>query len=479
MSNAEIAGRGGSLGWGDETAVGILGISYGSRFACMADCLSRSDHNIKLFIADKQRNPFNVKKAEETRGEHVVIPDLNVGDITKFAKKHEKEIDFCVVGPEAPGMNGIRDRIEKETKIKVICPTAEYFIERSKVEQRKLIDKIVPKANPKFKVFNPKDYGPKSDVKKDVYKWLDEIGDKVAVKPDAPATGKGVGVWGDHFTSRDDMFKNFFMPNFEKGPVIVEEKVEGEEFSLQFVSDGEHLVPTPAVRDYKRAFDWDLGQNTGGMGSYKDRGNLLPFMREGDCKEALEIGDKIHEKMKGAKNNPAVRGVMYMAYIVTRSGVKVLEINSRWGDPEMMNVLPVLKDDFVDVCFGTLEGDLRKLNFENKATVVTYAVPLEYGGYASYSGSRKVDLSGAEKLRGKYGDDLRIYPGSMELRDGETYVLKSRAVAVVGIANSLDEARDISLEGIRKIDGPLRHREDVALPEYIDRSKKHMERILA
>lgn len=311
------------------------------------------------------------------------------------------------------------------------------------------------------------------------YRWLDEIGEEVAVKPDAPATGKGVGVWGDHFTSRESMFENYFLPNFEKGPVIVEKKLEGEEFSLQFVSDGEHLVPTPAVRDYKRAFDWDLGPNTGGMGSYKDSGDLLPFMRKSDWREALEIGEKIHEKLKQGKRRPEVRGVLYMAYIITRDGVKVLEINSRWGDPEVMNVLPILKGDFVEVCFNILDSKLKKLDFEKKATVVIYATPLDYGGYATYSGPKKVDMSKAEKLKEKYGDDMRIYPGSMEVRDGENYALGSRTVAVVGIADTLDAARSISMEGIRKIDGPLRHREDIALPEYIERSKNHMKKILA
>jgi len=163
--------------------------------------------------------------------------------------------------------------------------------------------------------------------------------------------------------------------------------------------------------------------------------------------------------------------------MTTKDGVKVLEINSRWGDPEAINILPILKNDFVEVCFEILDSKLKKLDFEDKATVVTYAVPLEYGGYAIYSGPKKVDLSRAEKLKEKYGDNLRIYPGSMEVRNGENYALGSRTVAVVGIADTLDEAREISMEGIRKIDGPLRHREDIALPEYINRSRKHMEKL--
>ncbi len=457
--------------------IGVLLVSYGSREACIADILARSQERVRLFIADKQRNPFNLRLAEQTGGEHVVIPDLNVEDIVKFAKKHEDSIDFGVLGPEGPGMKGLRDRIEAETKVKMICPTFSFFIERSKVEQRKVIARACPRANPEFRVFFPADYSSLEEVKRDVYDWLDEIGDEVAVKPDAPAVGKGVGVWGDHFSSREEMFEKFFIPNFEKGPVIVERKLEGEEFSLQFLSDGRHLIPTPAVRDYKRSFEWDRGPNTGGMGSYKDREEILPFMSAADWREALEIGERVHGFLSGPYGNPGLRGVMYFGFISTAEGVKVLEINSRWGDPEVMNVLTVLEDDFVEVCLKTIDGNLGRLHFRRDATVVTYAVPLDYGGYARYSGPRPVDISDAERLREKYGDRIRIYPGSLEVVDGRMFALSSRTVAVVGIADDLEEARRISLEGIRRIDGPLRHREDIALPEHIERSVSHMRRL--
>jgi phosphoribosylamine--glycine ligase len=455
--------------------IGVLLVSYGSREACIADTLARSQERVRLFIADKQRNPFNLRLTERTGGEHVVIPDLNLEDIVRFAKKHEDSIDFGVLGPEGPGMKGLRDRIEAETKVKMICPTFSFFIERSKVEQRKVIAKACPQANPEFRVFFPADYSSVEEVKRDVYDWLDEIGDEVAVKPDAPATGKGVGVWGDHFSSREEMFEKFFIPNFEKGPVIVERKLEGEEFSLQFLSDGRHLIPTPAVRDYKRSFEWDRGPNTGGMGSYKDREEILPFMSPADWREALEIGERVHGFLSGPYGNSGLRGVMYFGFISTAEGVKVLEINSRWGDPEVMNVLTVLEDDLVEVCLKTIDGNLGRLHFRKGATVVTYAVPLDYGGYARYSGPKPVDISDAERLREKYGDRIRIYPGSLEVVDGRMFALSSRTVAVVGIADDLEEARRISLDGIRRIDGPLRHREDIALLEHIERSISHMQ----
>jgi phosphoribosylamine--glycine ligase len=456
--------------------IGVLGISYGSRFACIAETLVRSQNKVKLFVVDKQRNPFNLRLCEQTGGKHVVAPELDVPKIVEFAKKYESEIDFGILGPEGPGIDGVRDAIESQTRIKMICPTRRYFIERSKVEQRELIEKAIPKANPRFKVFDPSLLQSEREAKEEFYRWLDEIGEKVAIKPDAPATGKGVGVWGDHFHSREEAFQEYFLPNLRKGKVIVEEKIEGEEFSLQFLTDGKNLIPTPCVRDYKRAFDWDLGPNTGGMGSYKDTGDLLPFMTQQDWDEAIEIAESVHRVLSGG-GNPELRGVMYMGYIIGKDGVKVLEINSRWGDPEVMNVLPLLRQDFVEVCFKWLDGKLTKLEFEKLASVVVYATPLSYGGYATYTGPARVRLDDAERLKERCGECLRIYPGAMELREDGCYALRSRTVACVGIGEDLQEAREIAYSAIRKIDGPLRHREDIALPEHIQRSIEKLRKL--
>jgi len=456
--------------------VGILVISYGARAASMIDAFSRSEnYDVELFVADKQMNPFNVKKAKA----HVVISDLNINDIYEFAKEHKDEIDFGIVGPEGPIVSGVRDLIEMETKIPVICPTKEFALEGSKVAQRELIEDCYPKANPKFKVFDPKDYGSIDEVKKEVWKWLDEFDNQVAVKPDKPATGKGVGVWGDHFNTREELF-NHFLSIFEHGSVIIEEKIEGEEFSLQFFSDGKHLISTPAVRDYKRAFDEDKGPNTGGMGSYKDSSNILPFMNAQDWKEGLEIGEKIFRKLKGDEGNSGLRGIpMYMAYTIGKDGLKVFEINSRPGMPEIQNLLPILKNDFVDVCFNIINGKLTDLDFEPQATVVTYKVPPMYGGKEKeYTGDRKVNLVIAQNLKEKYGDRIRVYPCSMELKDDGTYALKSRTVCVVGIGDDIQTARNISLEGLNAIKGGLLwHRKDIASEGHIKKSIEHVKKL--
>ncbi|MDI6904824.1 MAG: hypothetical protein QMD13_04970 [Candidatus Bathyarchaeia archaeon] len=462
--------------------VSILVVSYGARAVAMVDAFTRSrKYKVEIYVADKQRNPFNVRKAVK----HVVIPDLNVEAICKFAQVNKDEIDFGIVGPEKPIINGVRDLVEKRTGIPMICPTKEYAIEASKAQQRLLFQEIVPEVNPRFKIFNPKDYKSQEEVKKAVYSWVDELGNKAVVKPDKPAAGKGVGVWGDHFTIREQLFEHF-LANFQHGPVIIEEKIEGEESSFQAFCDGKHLVALPDTRDYKRAFDNDKGPNTGGMGSYKDIGDVLPFMTNVDRAKEIEIVNKIFEKWK-ASDNEGLRGIpFYVAFIHTGKGPKILENNSRPGDPEIQNILPILKDDFVDICFKILEGNLTHVELERMATVVTYKAPPNYGGYSEAFPNRvdrdeigkPVDLTKAYELSRKYGEKIHVYPAAMELRDDKVYPLKSRAVCVVGIGDTIETARQFSLEGVKAIKGgSLWHRTDIASKRHIQKSIGHMEEL--
>ncbi len=461
--------------------IDILVVSYGSRAAAMVDAFSRSrEYVTDLYIIDRQKNPFNLKRAKE----HIVSPLLSVSDICNFAKKHRDKIDFGIVGPEKPIIAGVRDAVEKETGIPMICPTKEYAVEGSKVTQRKILQDIVPEVNPRFQVFDPKDYRSIDEVKKALFEWLDELHNQVVVKPDVPAAGKGVGVWGDHFRTREEILDHF-LATFRESPVIVEEKLEGEESSFQAFCDGKHLVPLPETRDHKRAFDNDVGPNTGGMGSYKDRGKILPFMRRSDYDKEVEVVRRIFEKMKGGESNQGLRGVpFYVAFMHTRKGPMILEINSRPGDPEIMNILPILKDDFVEVCLRMVEGSLTKINVDKKATVTTYKVPPQYGGYMDVFPSQvksseigtPIVLEKAERLVSEQLDMLRIYPGSLEVRDdGKYYALGSRTVCSVGIGDDIQTAREASLKGLAAIEGgALWNRTDIASAQHIARSVRHM-----
>ena len=466
--------------------VGVLVVAYGARETALVDALARSpNYKIKLYIADKQLNPFNVEKAAK----HVVIPDLGVEKICRFAEANKAEIDFAVVGPEKPIIDGVRDLLEQQTGIPVICPKKDYAIEASKVQQRLLFEEIVPEANPRFKVFKPEDYKSIGAVKKDVFAWLRELGNQAVVKPDKPTAGKGVGVWGDHFTTQKQLFEHF-MSNFQYGAVIIEEKIDGEESSFMAFCDGKHFAPLPDTRDHKRAFDDDKGPNTGGMGSYKNKIDQLPFMMKTDREDELAIAKKIFKEWTAKIPDPsAVRGVpLYLAFMHTRGRPKILENNSRPGDPEIINILPVLKDDFVDVCFRMIDGSLSRVEVQKVATVLTYKVPPNYGGYADVFAAKvnhtevgtPIDLSKAYALTSKYGDRIRVYPASMELRNGQVYALKSRVVGVLGIGGSIEEARGISLEGINAIrGGALWNRTDIASKQHIAKCARHMKQLRA
>lgn len=462
--------------------VGVLVVSYGAREAAIVDAFSRSqNYEVDIYVADKQLNPFNFERA--TR--HVVIPDLNIEAICKFAEATKENIDFGIVGPEKPIIDGVRDLIEKRTKIPIICPTKDSAIEGSKVLQRQLFQEIAPQVNPRFKIFSSSEYRTVAELKKAVYIWLDELHDQAVVKPDKPALGKGVGVWGDHFTTREELFEHF-LSNYEHGAVIIEEKIDGEESSYQAFSDGRHIVPLPDTRDYKRAFDNDKGPNTGGMGSYKNADETLPFLTTDDRIREIDVTERIFNRWQiRTHDESALRGIpLYVAFMHTGKGLKILENNTRPGDPEIINILPLLKEDFVDTCFRMLEGTLTTVKMERAASVTTYKVPPNYGGYAETFPNlvdqsevgKPVDLSEAYRLEQKYSDRIRVYPAAMEVREGKTYALRSRTVSVVGIGANIQEAREISMDGCRAIaGGALWNRNDIASEEHVRKSVEKME----
>ena len=472
--------------------IGVLVVSYGSRDTAIIDTLSRSEkYEVQFYIADKQLNPFNLEKTRQS-GEHRVIPDLSINEICSFAEKHKDRIDFCIVGSEGPIIQGIRDLLEEKTGVPVICPTREYAIEGSKVSQRHLLEVCYPKANPLFKVFEPKENGPEpiSEFKD----WLLELGgpENVVIKPDRPGFGKGVGVGGEHFKTTEEAYAHFcsIYGRAQNEKAIVEQKIEGEESSFQALCDGKHLAVLPESRDYKRAFEDDKGPNTGGMGSYKGEGELLPFMDSSDREKEISIVESIFRKLAGGGSNPQLKGLpFYVAFMHSTGVPKILEINSRPGDPEIQSILPIVDQDFIDVCLMIIDGELHSVRLKPMSSVVIYKVPPLYGGYSKQFPGRvdyhavdsPVYLDEAYELLRKNPASLRVYPGSMELRpDGKSYTLSSRTVCSVGIAHTTEEARMLAVSAVERIrGGALWYRRDVGSKEHISKSVEHMKRLRA
>ena len=256
--------------------------------------------------------------------------------------------------------------------------------------------------------------------------------------------------------------------------MTVEEKLEGEEFSLQCLCDGRTVVATPPVQDHKRRFIDDRGPNTGGMGSYSCADHLLPFLDAAAVAEGLEITRKVAEAIRMETGVP-YKGIMYGGFMVTASGVKLIEYNARFGDPEAMNILPLLQTDFIDVCRAIIDGTLDRLDivFEKKATVCKYVVPIGYG----LPQDRPEAASSSSRIEIDAVRDARLYYSSIDQRPDGLYMTSSRAIGVVGIADSLEEAERIAEGAVSAIHGQVDHRPDIGTEPLIRKRIQHMKRI--
>ena len=245
----------------------ILLIGNGAREHCIAETM-RKNTEVILFSYLKAKNPGIVSLSKEF--ELGNYDDLN--KIKDFARKIKP--DFAFIGPEGPLSQGVADSL-KEIGIPAIGPSKNLArLETSKSFTRNLIKKYKIEGNPEFRIFTKQNIG-------DAKKFLDGLG-KCVIKPDGLTGGKGVKVQGDHFSTKKEALQ-YCKEVLQTHPsVVVEEKFQGEEFSLQCLTDGKTVIATPPVQDHKRAFADDIGPNTGGMGSYSCENHLLPFLEKKD-----------------------------------------------------------------------------------------------------------------------------------------------------------------------------------------------------
>ena len=446
--------------------VGILIVSKCLSAGAIIAAFRRSDrYRPEFYLAERQLNPSNLRSARV----HEVIPDLDVRKVAAFARKHRSKISFGLTDTEDFITAGGRDIVEREGGVPMLCVDGEHAVERSKADQRLLFERLFKGANPRFAVFDPRELRDEATAVARFRRFAREVPEPV-IKPDAPARGAGVGVWGSDFRTEGEML-SFFRNVYSKGRVVVEEKVAGEESSFQAFSDGKHFVVAPQTRDYKRALDGDRGSLTGGMGSYRGSEPHLPFLRPSEWESVVSAEERAFARWRGRGSDLGLRGiVLYDALMHTGSGFKILERNSRGGNTEQISVLETIEDDFVDVCFRMLEGSLRSIRFSKRASVVTCAVPLGYGIPDSPPAQRdRIDLSGAYALE-RTTRDLGVYPMDVRLEAGATLLGGSRSVAVAGTADSLEKARAMSLAGIDALRGPVRSRRDIASKLDIEKS---------
>ncbi len=432
----------------------VLAVGGGGREHAAVEALYRSGSEI--YAVMKNANPGIISRSKD----HLLCDEKDIERVCAYAK--EKGVELAFIGPEAPLEAGIVDALEA-VGVKCAAPTkAAARIETSKTFMRELVEKHKIAGNLGFAHF---------DNAADAEAYLKTIDHEIVVKPVGLTGGKGVKVQGEHLHSFEDTMEyihEIFDNNIGGAGVILEEKAVGEEFTQMVFVDGKHIVPLPLVQDHKRAYEGDVGPNTGGMGSYTDSDHLLPFIDSSERQAAMSILQQIVDAM--ADEGCPYHGTMYGQFMLTVNGPKIIEINARFGDPEAMNVLSILETSFEDICMkmasGTLDDDVK---FSDKATVCKYVVPRGYGTKSESGHEISVDEQGVRD------SGAVVYYANVDMKDGKLVTGTSRSLGIVGVADTLEEAErncEAALKFVKCDAMAVRH--DIGTRALVQRRVDHM-----
>jgi phosphoribosylamine--glycine ligase len=429
----------------------VLLVGGGAREHAIAEAIKRSPQQVELYSVMGNANPGikrlskAVTRARETDTEAVV----------EFALKHG--IELAVVGPEAPLCSGLVDELLSQGIACMGPRRAVAMIECSKEFCRNLMAKYRIPGSLRYATFDDAD---------EAAEYIDAFQGEVAVKPVGLTGGKGVKVMGEQLRDKEEA-KAYAREVIERGigggRVVIEERALGEEFTVQAFVDGRSVLGMPAVQDHKRAFEGDRGHNTGGMGSYSQSDGLLPFLTKEDYDFALEVIRKTVAALR-EETGEEYRGVLYGQFMKGKE-IKLIEFNCRFGDPEAMNVLTLLESDFAEICAKIAEGNLseKQVSFSKLASVCKYVVPRGYGINPAPPAKISVDEEAIKR------EGAVLYYAAVNEENGEIYTTTSRSVAVVGVAESIEEAEAIAERAIGHIKGEhIYHRRDIGKRELIE-----------
>ena len=403
-------------------------IGSGGREHAIVDALSRSAQVSEILCA-----PGNAGIAQQART--FPVKDTDVEGLLKIAL--DEKVDLTVVGPESALAAGVVDTF-KANGLRIFGPTrAAAQIESSKEFAKNLMAKYgIPTAG--YETFT--DY-------ESAKAYVEAHSLPTVLKYDGLAAGKGV-VIATTPEEADSALRDMLLDDkFGKGKVVIEEFLTGPEFSLLCFVAGEIVVPMVLAQDHKRAYDNDEGPNTGGMGAYSP----LPFITDADREYALE---KVMRPTAAAmvKEGVPFCGVLYGGLMKTPEGVKVIEFNARFGDPETEVVLPRLKSDIYDVFCAFAEGRGAELEWSEKATL---GIVLASKGYPG-------DYEKGHVIEGLDKVDAKVYHMGTALKDGKFVTNGGRVLFVVGEGATLKEAQAAALASVEKIEcDNLFHRTDI------------------
>lgn len=405
----------------------ILLLGSGGREHAIAWALAKSPKTETLYVAPGNGGTDNLRLASGASSSNIALDAMDADEVCNFAK--DKGIDLVVIGPEAPLVAGVADRL-REIGVSVYGPGGE----EAQLEGSKEFAKRFMSANqiPTAEYESFTEAAP-------ALEYVRAKGAPIVIKADGLAAGKGVVV-AETLAEAEDAVNACFDGAFgEAGAkVVIEECMTGPECSmLSFVTGGKSFPMAPS-QDHKRAYEGDTGPNTGGMGVYSP----VPIVSDDEMDQMCEI------MARAAAAVPEYRGTLYGGFMLTPGGPKIVEFNVRFGDPETQVVLPRLESDLAQVMAQVAAGATEiELDWSNKWAV---AVVLASEGYpGSYEKGKKITgIEAAEAL-----DDVIVFHAGTKIdENGDVVTSGGRVLNVVGLADTFEDARDLAYKAADMID---------------------------
>lgn len=414
----------------------VLVIGSGGREHAICTKLKESKFVSKIYCAPGNAGIANVATLVDSK-------PMDFLSIVDFSKR--EEIDLVVVAPDNPLAGGLVD-ILNANDIKAFGPTKKAAeIEGSKAFSKSFMKKYgIPTAD--YAVFN------KYEAAKD---YLDKVEKfPIVLKADGLAFGKGVIIAHDKVSAQNSLENMMLSKVFgdAANTVIIEEFLEGPEMTLLCFTDGKTVSAMPSSQDHKKAFDGDKGLNTGGMGAFSPAKAYTPQVE----KEIME--NIVKKTIDGLnKENRTFKGVLYFGLMATASGVKVIEYNARFGDPETQAILPLLESDLCEIMLATIDGTLNDIDIKWK-NKVGFSVVVASGGYPENV------IKGYEIEILPLDEDLILYHAGTKESNGKLYTNGGRVFNLSVVADSIDEARKKVYSNIDKIKFTgARYRSDIGI----------------
>ena len=421
-------------------------LGNGGREAVLAEYISKG---YSLYTVCPYENPSIIEMVNKSGGKYIVADPFNKEIVSEFIK--ENNIEVCLISSDNLLQDGLID-VAKDLGLKTFGPTSKGAkIEWSKTYALSIVEKLAPEMI--IKNYNIKSI---EELKNIMDTYND---DSFVVKPEGLTGGKGVKVGGIHFKGKKEGFEYAKSCLEISGNVIIQDKIEGREFTVMALTDGENIVVTPTTFDYPYRFDKDKGPGTGGMGCLSFKDGMLPFLEQKDIDKCSKL---IKETLKYInKDNLEFNGVIYGGFFKTKNGIKFIEFNSRFGDPEALNVLNSLETPFTEVMQNIFNKTLSTENckFKKECTFTLYIVTKEYAVE-----NRKEPLIFTINREEIEKQGVKIYFANTKHLDGNKYssVSNSRLFGLTTSAKTLQVAREKVYNSIKgNMDEKLDYRTDI------------------